>query len=175
MMTADRPIRYGAFCAVILGLAGCNLAAPSSNSKPISLVDMAMNIPSASPTQARLDVSKSRLLIARQFAQDTDPIIQFAPQSAELTPMAQHKLDAQVAWMLQNIEYKFDLYGYAETQTTPTEPLVLGQQRAQIVQTYFLNRGISADRLRLMKTDASYASAGRQDQRRVVTELRVTP
>lgn len=168
------PARTSGRFLPLLGLAAC-MTPMVPTSGPISLVDIAPA--QTATTQTEHSISATRLRQARDFARLTGGIIEFSSQSAELDAYAQLQLDRQISWMTQNPGTQFDLYGYAEYRGAQPEGAALATRRAQSVKSYMTSHGIADNRLRIMTMDprdSGAALAGRQAQRRVITELRVT-
>lgn len=94
----------------------------------------------------RGDVSAEYILGTR-FAREVNPTINFAFDSAVLTPQAQAILRQQATWIRQFPELRFRVYGFTDNVGTKEYNYHLGLRRANAVVAYFSQLGISRSRL----------------------------
>ncbi len=73
--------------------------------------------------------------------------VQFEYNAATLTPEAETVLDEIAPVLMQYPEVDFLVSGYTDSRGTPTDNLVLSEQRAQAVVNYLVDAGVDADRL----------------------------
>lgn len=92
------------------------------------------------------DVSAEYVLGTR-FAREVNPTINFAFDSAVLTPQAQAILRQQANWIRQFPELRFRVYGFTDNVGTKEYNYHLGLRRANAVVAYFSQLGISRSRL----------------------------
>ncbi len=92
------------------------------------------------------DVSAEYALGVR-FAREVNPTINFAFDSAALTPQAQAILRQQADWIRQFPELRFRVYGFTDNVGTKAYNYQLGLRRANAVVAYFSQLGISRSRL----------------------------
>ena len=82
-----------------------------------------------------------------RFAREVNPTINFAFDSAALTPQAQAILRQQANWIRQFPELRFRVYGFTDNVGTKEYNYHLGLRRANAVVAYFSQLGISRSRL----------------------------
>lgn len=92
------------------------------------------------------DVSAEYALGVR-FSREVNPTINFAFDSAALTPQAQATLRQQANWIRQFPELKFRVYGFTDNVGTKEYNYHLGLRRANAVVAYFAQLGVSRSRL----------------------------
>ena len=92
------------------------------------------------------DVSAEYALGVR-FSREVNPTINFAFDSAALTPQAQATLRQQANWIRQFPELKFRVYGFTDNVGTKEYNYQLGLRRANAVVAYFSQLGVSRSRL----------------------------
>ncbi len=71
----------------------------------------------------------------------------FATNQAVLSPESKEVLDKQIAWLKANPTKKIIIQGYADPRGTEKYNMQLGQKRADAVKKYFVQSGISPDRV----------------------------
>ena len=82
-----------------------------------------------------------------RFSREVNPTINFAFDSAALTPQAQAILRQQANWIRQFPELRFRVYGFTDNVGTKEYNYHLGLRRANAVVAYFSQLGISRSRL----------------------------
>lgn len=73
--------------------------------------------------------------------------VNFAYDSAELTPEAKRKLDLNAQWLLDNPGYQIQIQGHCDERGTVEYNLNLGDRRAKSVKAYLISKGVAPDRL----------------------------
>ena len=66
----------------------------------------------------------------------------------DLTPQAVATLEKQVQWLQTYNRYSFTIEGHADERGTREYNIALGARRAQAVRSFFISRGIPAQRMR---------------------------
>lgn len=72
----------------------------------------------------------------------------FYTDQSTLTPTAQETLRRQAAWLNQNPHYAIMIEGHADERGTREYNLALGARRANAVQNFLVQQGVSAARIR---------------------------
>jgi peptidoglycan-associated lipoprotein len=87
------------------------------------------------------------MALARRFAQEVPSTINFAFNSAQLTPEAQATLSRQAAWIRQFPEVRFRVYGHTDLVGSNASNKALGLRRARAAVNYLVSQGIGSARL----------------------------
>jgi peptidoglycan-associated lipoprotein len=82
------------------------------------------------------------------FNQRVGDRVFFETDQTTLTPTAQETLRRQAAWLNQNSQYAIMIEGHADERGTREYNVALGAQRANAVQNYLVQQGVSAGRIR---------------------------
>jgi peptidoglycan-associated lipoprotein len=82
------------------------------------------------------------------FNQTVGDRVHFAVDQSTLSAEAQDVLTKQAAWLMQNTEYSAIIEGHADEQGTREYNLALGARRANSVQNFLVDRGVSPSRLK---------------------------
>ena len=85
--------------------------------------------------------------LARRFAAEVDPMINFAFDSAVLDAEAQAILRRQADWIRQFPEVRFRVFGHTDLVGSEAYNRNLGLRRAQAAVAYLATQGIGRDRL----------------------------
>ena len=85
--------------------------------------------------------------LGTRFAQEVDPTITFAFNSAHLDAQAQATLAQQATWIRQFPEVRFRVYGHTDLVGSNAYNRRLGQRRADAVVAFLTSRGVSRSRL----------------------------
>ena len=72
----------------------------------------------------------------------------FDTDQSTLTPTAIATLDKQAQWLNHYSNYKILIEGHADERGTREYNIALGARRAQAVRSFFISRGIPAQRMR---------------------------
>jgi peptidoglycan-associated lipoprotein len=72
----------------------------------------------------------------------------FESDQTDLTPQAVATLEKQVQWLQTYNRYSFTIEGHADERGTREYNIALGARRAQAVRSFFISRGIPAQRMR---------------------------
>lgn len=120
--------------------------------------------------------AESLSVVARQFQNDAPHTIYFEFDENALDAEAMARLDAQAAWIIDNANVKFRVYGHADRVGSPEYNIDLGLRRATVAVAYLVAKGISQDRLEAMVSLGEDAPAIETENReranrRVVTEV----
>ena len=81
------------------------------------------------------------------FQQAVGDRVLFLVDQSNLTPEGQATLDGQAAWLNTNTDYQAVIEGHADEQGTREYNIALGERRAQSVETYLLNAGVSSSQV----------------------------
>lgn len=82
------------------------------------------------------------------FNQTVGDRVLFAVDQSTLSTEAQAVLTKQAAWLMENPEYSAIIEGHADEQGTREYNLALGARRANSVQNFLVDRGVSPSRLK---------------------------
>ncbi len=82
------------------------------------------------------------------FAQTVGDRVHFAVDQSTLSQNAQDVLMKQAAWLMENSTFSAIIEGHADEQGTRDYNIALGARRASAVQSYLIERGVAANRLR---------------------------
>ena len=74
--------------------------------------------------------------------------IHFEFDSAELSPMAKMLIKEKADWLNENSGVSVTIEGHCDERGTTVYNLALGERRAMAVESYLVDLGISADRLK---------------------------
>ncbi len=124
-----KPTLAGLALLAALALAGCGQGIPNSG---LNGVDTAGNFQQDSP---------------EFFVASIGDRVLFTVDQSNLNPEAMSILDAQAAWLMQNVEFSALIEGHADEQGTREYNLALGARRASAVQSYLVSRGVANNRL----------------------------
>ena len=130
IMTVLRVARLVAVVGVALGLAAC--AKPGANGG----ADLSITGGASTPGSGQ------------DFVVNVGDRVFFLTDSSEFTPQAVATLGRQVQWLQQYPQYTFVIEGHADERGTREYNIALGARRASAVQSYFVARGIGANRMR---------------------------
>ncbi len=103
--------------------------------------------------------------------------VNFEAGSANLTPVSKYELDFLVEALNKYPNMQIELAGHTDSQGEDEVNQMLSEQRAQVVQDYLRNKGVSESRLRAagygetQPLDSNDTDAGREQNRR--TEFRI--
>jgi peptidoglycan-associated lipoprotein len=114
--------------------------------------------------------------LAQRFSSEVSPVVNFAFNSATLSPEAQATLTEQARWIRQFPEVRFRVYGHTDLVGSQAYNKQLGLRRAQAVVAYLTAHGISRSRLEAVvsfgETQPLIVTEGRERRnRRTVTEV----
>lgn len=114
--------------------------------------------------------------LAKRFAGEVPNTVNFAFNSAVLTPEAQAVLRQQADWIKQFPEVRFRVFGHTDLVGTNAYNKSLGMKRARAVVAYLTGQGISRSRLEAVvsygETQPLIATQEPNEQnRRTVTEV----
>lgn len=84
------------------------------------------------------------------FQESVGDRVFFQVDQSTLTGEAQVTLDGQAQWLISNADYTAIIEGHADEQGTREYNLALGARRANAVQEYLLQQGVSATRLKVV-------------------------
>ena len=74
----------------------------------------------------------------------------FGYDSSEISPEIKTTLDTQVDWLKSDSTIKVIIEGHCDERGTREYNIALGEKRANSVKKYFLKKGISADRMKII-------------------------
>jgi peptidoglycan-associated lipoprotein len=97
--------------------------------------------------QAMMSEGDYTITLARRFASEVPNTINFAFNSAVLTPEAQAILSHQAAWIRQFPEVRFRVYGHTDLVGSSSYNKALGLRRARAAVNYLVSQGIGSARL----------------------------
>lgn len=114
--------------------------------------------------------------LQNRFADEVNSTINFAFDSASLSPEAQQVLRQQATWIRQFPEVRFRVYGHTDLVGSQAYNQRLGLRRAQAAVRFLVSQGISRDRLEAVasfgETRPVVATQDRElRNRRTVTEV----
>lgn len=84
------------------------------------------------------------------FQQSVGDRVLFAVDQSNLGSDAQVTLDGQAQWLMTNSDYTAIIEGHADEQGTREYNLALGARRANAVQEYLIQQGVSPSRLKVV-------------------------
>lgn len=124
-------------------------------------------------SQGKLQVAET---LARRFAAEVPPTINFAFNSASLDSRARSILTQQATWIKQFPEVRFRVYGHTDLVGSDAYNQRLGKQRADAAVNFLVRQGISRSRLEAVasfgETRPIVATTGpSRENRRTVTEV----
>ncbi len=163
--------------ASMMGLMACGDAAGTFYNEAGSSVDEGGF---GNPTMTNSLISQGKLQVAetlaRRFASEVPPTINFAFNSAALDGQARSILSRQAAWIKQFPEIRFRVYGHTDLVGSDSYNRSLGQRRANAAVNYLVGQGISRSRLEAVvsfgETRPLIVTSGPERQnRRTVTEV----
>lgn len=108
------------------------------------------------------------------FKQDK---VMFAQNKADLTPESKMVLDKQIAWLKQNPTKNVIVQGYTDPTGTTAYNQKLGMERAESVKAYFVENGISPNRVNVVSfgerdlASTKNTPQSRKKDRRAVTVI----
>jgi len=82
------------------------------------------------------------------FNQRVGDRVFFETDASTLTSTAQDTLRRQAAWLNQNPQYAIMIEGHADERGTREYNVALGARRANAVENYLIQQGVTASRLR---------------------------
>ncbi len=82
------------------------------------------------------------------FQQIVGDRVFFAVDQSTISADAREVLAKQAAWLMENPEYTAIIEGHADEQGTREYNLALGARRASAVQSFLVEQGVAANRLR---------------------------
>lgn len=96
------------------------------------------------PQIARVPFNSPNAIIARplQFPAAVPSYVTFAPNSIQLSADTRVRLDRQAAYMTQNPQFLFQLFGHADTYGPQELNDRIAQARAETVRNYLISRGV---------------------------------
>ncbi|WGH79332.1 OmpA family protein [Jannaschia ovalis] len=128
----------------LTGLAGCDFLAVTAGSE----VDEGAF---GNPTMQNMLVMNGSVpaasRIGANFADSVPTTINFAFNSAQLSPTARAVLDQQADFILQFPEVRFSVYGHTDLVGSRAYNERLGRRRAQAAVNYLAAKGVSLSRL----------------------------
>lgn len=125
--------------AIILG--GCNVPAGSQ------LDEGGFGTPTMNNTMLMSGELSSEVILGTRFAREVNPTVNFAFDSAVISPEAGAILRKQADWIRQFPELRFRVYGFTDKVGTEQYNYQLGLRRAHAVVAYLERLGISRSRL----------------------------
>lgn len=161
----------------MLALVACGDAAGSFYSEAGANVDEGGF---GNPTMTNSLISQGKLQVAetlaRRFAAEVNPTINFAFNSATLDGQARTVLSRQAAWIKQFPEVRFRVYGHTDLVGSGSYNQNLGKRRADAAVNFLVRQGISRNRLEAVasfgETRPLVVTSGRsRENRRTVTEV----
>lgn len=116
------------------------------------------------------------IALARRFADEVPPMVNFAFNSAELDEEARTVLREQAVWIRQFPEVRFRVYGHTDKVGSAGYNKRLGQRRANAVVRYLTSQGIDRSRLEAVASFGEtrpliVTEARERRNRRTVTEV----
>ena len=87
---------------------------------------------------------------AAYFQANVGDRVLFPVDQSALTDVARNTLEGQAQWLLANTDYTVIIEGHADEQGTREYNLGLGARRANSVQEYLVDRGVSPARIRVV-------------------------
>lgn len=114
--------------------------------------------------------------LARRFQQEVPTTINFAFDSATLTPEAQAALREQARFISNFPEIKFSVFGHTDLVGSPAYNKRLGQRRATTAVNYMISQGVAREQLQALvslgETQPLVVTSDREVRnRRTVTEV----
>jgi outer membrane protein OmpA-like peptidoglycan-associated protein len=114
--------------------------------------------------------------LSERFAEEVDSTVNFAFDSAQLSPQARATLRRQARWIKQFPEVRFRVYGHTDKVGSQAYNKRLGLRRARVVVNYLVSEGIGRHRLEAVasfgETQPLIVTQGRERRnRRTVTEV----
>ncbi|MEM8581608.1 MAG: OmpA family protein [Pseudomonadota bacterium] len=114
--------------------------------------------------------------LARRFQQEVPTTINFAFDSAVLTPEAQAALREQARFISTFPEIKFSVFGHTDLVGSPAYNKRLGQRRATAAVNYMISQGVAREQLEALvslgETQPLVVTSDREVRnRRTVTEV----
>lgn len=110
--------------------------------------DYAVAGPVAPPAKPIVRTYEPMIVSESEFlaAAGTNTIF-FDTDKAALTPQARDVLDRQARWLVTHREVAFRIEGHCDERATPGYNIDLGRRRAEAVKAFFIENGISEDRI----------------------------
>ncbi|MEM6622435.1 MAG: OmpA family protein [Pseudomonadota bacterium] len=145
MFWSDLSMRFRApiVLATCLAIAACGQAGNHRDS-PIYGEATRANFAS----QDAYNLSNQRLIdLARDFAENTTPVVNFAFDKSDLDGTARAALDTQVAWLKANQDVRMTILGHTDLVGSERYNSGLGLRRARAVLAYLVRRGVARSRL----------------------------
>ncbi|MEM7744866.1 MAG: OmpA family protein [Pseudomonadota bacterium] len=92
--------------------------------------------------------SNQRLVdLGRDFARNTQPVVNFAFDKAVLDPTARAALDSQAMWLTANPDVRMTIVGHTDLVGSERYNSGLGLRRAQVALNYLVRSGVARSRL----------------------------
>ncbi|MFK7945529.1 MAG: OmpA family protein [Paracoccaceae bacterium] len=133
------PLMIGA-----LGLSGCAQEAGYHRDVPVFGGAQQANF----AAQDAYNLSNQRLKdLGRDFIENTDEVVTFAFDRANVDGAARSALDTQVAWLKRHPEVRMTIIGHTDLVGSERYNSGLGLRRARRVLSYLASKGISRGRL----------------------------
>lgn len=161
----------------MLGLMACGDAAGTFYNEAGAKIDEGGF---GNPTMTNSLISQGKLQVAetlaRRFAEEVPPTINFAFNSASLDGQARSVLQRQAAWIKQFPEVRFRVYGHTDLVGSDSYNQRLGKRRANAAVAYLVRQGISRSRLEAVASFGEtrplvVTSSPARENRRTVTEV----
>jgi len=112
--------------------------------------------------------------LSARFASQVDDTINFAFNSAALTPQAQVTLEQQAAWLRRTPQARLRVEGHTDLVGGENYNLQLGLRRAESAVDFLVSRGIDRDRLDAIATFGEQMPVVDTTQREVLNRRAVT-
>ena len=80
-------------------------------------------------------------------ALQNEQVVYFDFDRASIKPEFQRLLDKHAAFLVKNPSIKVTIEGHTDSRGTPEYNIALGERRAQAVQTYLMNSGVSSNQI----------------------------
>ncbi|MCK0142383.1 OmpA family protein [Aliiroseovarius sp. F20344] len=114
--------------------------------------------------------------LGERFSREVPDTVNFAFNSAELSPEARTILSRQATWILQFPEIRFRVYGHTDLVGSTGYNKRLGMRRARAAVNYLVSQGISRSRLEAVVSYGESRPLIKTEQRdlrnrRTVTEV----
>ncbi len=98
--------------------------------------------------QDAYNASNQRLIsLGRDFAEKTEPVVNFAFDEAVLDPTARAALDSQALWLKANPEVRMTIVGHTDLVGSERYNSGLGLRRARAALNYLVRSGVARSRL----------------------------
>lgn len=136
-------LRVPVAAVALLALAACSTA---GSDRTTQIYGQALQANFAN--QDAYNLSNQRLIdLARDFADNTTPVVNFAFDQSALDATARAALDTQVAWLKANQEVRMTILGHTDLVGSEGYNQGLGLRRARTVLRYLVSKGVARSRL----------------------------